>query len=167
MIVDVRDDSPAKAAGMRPGMQVLAIDGEPIGEAVAALEPKFLSAPDPAAREWALQLALAGHRDRDVVLLSIVEGSGTRELSFAPVGSAPRETLLSRKLLGDVGYIRFNNSLGEDALVSAFDEALANFRKPVPWCSICATRPAAVCLRSPVGSWDASCARPHPINDTS
>jgi C-terminal processing protease CtpA/Prc len=127
MIVDVRDDSPAKAAGMRPGMQVLAIDGEPVAKVIAALEPQFLSAPDPAARAWALQLALAGHRDRDIVLLSIAAGSGTRELSFAPIGNAPRETLLSQKLLGDVGYIRFNNSLGEDALVSAFDEALAKF----------------------------------------
>jgi hypothetical protein len=127
MIVAVRDDSPAKAAGVRAGMQVLAVDGEPVEKAAAALEPKLLSAPDPVAREWALQLALAGHRERDVVLLSVAEGGGARELRFAPVSNAPRETLLSQKLLGDVGYVRFNNSLGEDALVPAFDEALAKF----------------------------------------
>ena len=37
--------------------------------------------------------------------------------------------MLSQKLLGDVGYIRFNNSLGEDALVPAFDEALAKLAR--------------------------------------
>ncbi len=124
MIVDVRDDSPAKAAGARAGMQVLAINGEPIEKAITALEPKFLSAPDPAAREWALQLALAGQRVNDVTRLSIADGGRARELSFA-ASSQQSEPLLSQKLLGDVGYIRFNNSLGEDALVPAFDQALA------------------------------------------
>jgi C-terminal processing protease CtpA/Prc len=125
MIVDVRQDSPAKAAGLRAGMQVLAIDGEPVDRAAAAFEPKLLTAPDPAAREWALQLALAGQRVNDVIRFTIAEGSGKRDLSFAPVSTAAPETLLSQKLLGDVGYIRFNNSLGEDALVPAFDDALA------------------------------------------
>jgi hypothetical protein len=125
MIVDVKRDSPAKAAGVRPGMEVLAIDGEAVEKAVALFEPKLLSAPDPGAREWALQLALAGKRVNDAIRLSIADGSGRRDLSFGPVNTAPPDTLLSHKLLGDVGYIRFNNSLGEDALVQAFDDALA------------------------------------------
>ena len=125
MVVAVRRRLSREPRGVRPGMQIVAIDGEPVEGAVAALEPKFLTAPDPAAREWALQLALAGHRERDVVRLSIADASGARDLSFAPVSTAQPATLLSHKLLGDVGYIRFNNSLGEDALVPAFDEALA------------------------------------------
>ena len=91
MIVDVRHDSPAKAAGVRAGMQVLAIDGEPVEKAIAALEPKFLSAPDPAAREWALQLALAGHRANDLTRLSIADGSSTRELKYAASRCAVRD----------------------------------------------------------------------------
>ena len=79
MVVAVRGDSPASRAGVRPGMQILAIDSEPVEGAVAALEPKLLAAPDPAAREWALQLALAGHRERDVVRLSITDADGTRD----------------------------------------------------------------------------------------
>ncbi len=126
MVIDVRHGSAAKAAGVRAGMQVLAVDGEQVEKAVAALEPKFLSAPDPAAREWALQLALAGHRVHDLTRLTIADGGTTRELSFAATIAQP-DTLLSQKLLGDVGYIRFNNSLGDDALVPAFDEALAKF----------------------------------------
>ena len=124
MVVAVRGDSPAKAAGVRPGMRVLAIDGAPVDAAVAALEPKLLSAPDPAARQWALQLALAGHRINPLIRLTIEDGAGTREVAFAPVSSARPEALLSQQLIGDVGYIRFNNSLGEDALVPAFDQAL-------------------------------------------
>lgn len=126
VIVAVRADAPASRAGVRPGMQILAVDGEPIAAAVAALEPSLLNAPDPAAREWALQLVLAGHRERDTVRLSIAADSGAQDLSFAPLDTRP-EALLSQKLVGDVGYIRFNNSLGEDALVPAFDAALAKF----------------------------------------
>jgi carboxyl-terminal processing protease len=124
IVVAVRPGSPAQSAGVRSGMQVLAVDGETVDTAVAALEPRFLTAPDPAAREWALQLVLAGHRERDVVRLSITDSGGARDLAFAPLRNARPEALLSQKLLGDVGYVRFNNSLGEDALVPAFDEAL-------------------------------------------
>jgi carboxyl-terminal processing protease len=123
-VVDVRDDSPAKAAGVRPGMQVLAIDSEPVETAVARLEPKHLSTPDPAARDWALQLALAGHRDRNRVQLVVAEKGTDREFSFAPAGDTSPDALLSSRRIGDVGYVRFNNSLGDAALVPAFDDAL-------------------------------------------
>jgi carboxyl-terminal processing protease len=126
-IVAVRGGSPASNAGVQPGMRVLEVDGDPIEAAVAALEPKLLAAPDTAARDWALQLALAGHRKRDLVRLSIADGSGVRDLSFASVSTTPPQTLLAQALLGDVGHIRFNNSLGDDALVQAFDEALGKF----------------------------------------
>ena len=123
-VEDVRSDSPAKAGGVRPGMQVLAIDGETVEAALKRIGPSMLTGPDPAARAWALQLALAGHRDRDGVKLSVVDKSGSREISFAPVSTASPQTLLSSKMIGDVGFIRFNNSLGDDGLVPAFDEAL-------------------------------------------
>ena len=131
-VEDVRSGSPAKAAGIRPGMQVLAVDGEPIEAAVKRIAPQMLSAPDPAAVAWALQLALAGHRDRDLVKLTVrdepeVRKSRTRELSFAPVSTAQSEAPLAARMIGDVGYVRFNNSLGEDALVPAFDAALGQF----------------------------------------
>jgi carboxyl-terminal processing protease len=123
-VVDVRDGSPAKSAGVHPGMRVLTIDGEPIEAAVARLEPKHLSAPDPSARDWALQLALAGHRDRKMVQLFVAEKGTDREFSFAPAGDTSPDALLSSRMIGDVGYVRFNNSLGDAALVPAFDDAL-------------------------------------------
>lgn len=126
-IVAVRDGAPARNAGVRPGMQVLAVDGEPIDAAVAALEPRLLRAPDPAAREWALQLALAGQRANQVIRLTVTDGGATSDLTFPALGNTSPDNLLSQKLLGDVGYIRFNNSLGEDALVKAFDDALGKF----------------------------------------
>jgi len=123
-VMAVRSESPARSAGVRAGMRVLAIDGEPVDAAIERIGPRLLTGPDPAARDWALQLALAGHRDRDLVRLSVTDERGAREIDFAPIGGARPAELLSSKMIGDIGLIRFNNSLGEDALVQAFDDAL-------------------------------------------
>ena len=124
IIVAVRQGSAAERAGLRQGAEVLAVDGEPIGAALSRLEPKFLSQPDDAARDWALQVALAGHRDRAAVRLEVRLDGATRAFEF--IAEAPRPAaLLSHRSVGRVGHVRIHNSLGEPGLVQAFDAALA------------------------------------------
>lgn len=121
----VRADSGAERAGLRAGMQVVAIDGETIDAVVHAIEPKLLTRDDPAAREWALQVALAGRRDRASTRLSIRSAGTVRELAFVPGRPEPTEPLAHRRV-GRVDHVRINNSLGEQALVQAFDKALSD-----------------------------------------
>lgn len=124
VLVAVKQGSAAEKAGLRPGAEVLAVDGEPVEAAVQRFEPKFLSQPDPVARDWALQVALAGHRDRDTVRLDVRMAGATRVFEFA--AEAPRPaTLLSYRSVGGVGHVRIHNTLGDPALVQAFDAALA------------------------------------------
>lgn len=124
ILVAVKPGSAAEQTGLRPGAEVLAVDGEPIEAAVKRLAPKFLSQPDPAAREWALQVALAGHRDRESVRLDVRVGDAARVFEFG--ADTPRPTtLLSYRSVGRVGHIRIHNALGDSALVPAFDVALA------------------------------------------
>lgn len=124
IISDVRTDSAAERAGLRPGIEVLAIDGEAVKTVVNLIEPKFLSREDPAAREWALQAALAGRRDRDTVRLLTRVGENVREFEFVSTGPVPT-SLLSHRTYGEVGHVRIHNSLGEQALVQEFDRALS------------------------------------------
>lgn len=124
VIVDVRRRSAAERAGVRAGMEVLAIDGEPIDAIVRSIAPKFLSADDPAARAWALQVALAGRRDRDAVRLRTQVDNRRSDISYVPRHAEPASTLSSH-VVGGVGVVRIHNSLGQPALVAAFDEALA------------------------------------------
>ena len=127
LITDVRASSIGAKTGIRPGVEITSIHGEPIETAVASLMPKFLRSNDPAAREWALQVALAGRRDRATVALLTKASEETRVIEFAPVFNA-KKALLSHQRLGaknDVGYIRIHNSLGNAALVQTFDDALA------------------------------------------
>jgi len=124
VIVAVKQGSAAEQAGLRPGIEVLNVDGEPIEAAVKRIEPKFLSQPDPAARDWALQVALAGHRERQTVQLEVRVGGATRHVEFA--AEAPKPTTpLSHRSVGRVGHVRIHNSLSDPALVQAFDAALA------------------------------------------
>ena len=124
IVSDVRANSAAERAGLKPGIQVLAIDGETIETVVSHIAQKFLSREDPAAREWALQVALAGRRDRDAIRLLTRAGGGVREFQFVSTDSIS-SSLLSHRAVGEIGYVRIHNSLGEQALVQEIDKALA------------------------------------------
>ena len=121
----VRAGSAAAAAGLRPGAEVVAIEGEAVAAVVARIEPKFLARDDPAARAWALQVALAGRHERALIRLSIRSGAQLRELEFAAAHPPPAAPL-SHQMIGRVGHVRIHNSLGDPALVQAFDQALAD-----------------------------------------
>lgn len=124
MIVEVRAGSAAAHAGLRAGMQVLAIDDQPIAAAVHDREPHFLAEPDDAARSWALQSVLAGRQNDQPIRLSVLQDGGAKTIKYIPSVPRPPSLLSFRRLDGDLGYIKFNNSLGDKLTVKAFDEAL-------------------------------------------
>ncbi len=123
-VVAVRAESAAARAGLRPGMEVMAIQGLATREVVNAIEPKFHAADDAAGSDWALQLALAGRHDQGLTRLTVRSGDGpARQIDFA-AGRADHASLLSSRAIGRLGYMRINNSLGRLDLVAAFDQAL-------------------------------------------
>ena len=126
IIAAVRSDSAAERAGLQRGMQVVAIDGESVDAVVERIAPKYLTAPDPVARTWALQVALAGRHERATIRLRVKVGA-ERAFEFAPAYPAP-SSLLSFRTSGDIGYVRIHNSLGQQTLVAEFDRALAELR---------------------------------------
>lgn len=128
IITDVRGGSAAQAAGVRAGMQVLSVDGRPVADAVRSRLPAALRAPDPAADDWALRAVLAGRRNA-AVRVEVAVGDATRAIEWTPgVVSENRGPLSASVIDGDVGYVRIHNSLGDVALVAAFDSALAMLR---------------------------------------
>ncbi len=125
MIEQVRPGSEAAKAGLRAGDEIVSIGNAAALRAVADHAPRCLAAPDPEADDATLRVLLAGTHDARRVFIAR-DAAGTRKTidlpSFAPpVFAAP----LTQRHIGAIGYIRVENSLGDSALVEAFDKALA------------------------------------------
>ncbi|MBK7116315.1 MAG: hypothetical protein IPH71_09875 [Proteobacteria bacterium] len=128
-MTDVRQGSAAEAAGVRTGDELLALDDIPIAKATQALEPVHLSRSDPLARDWALNVAVAGRHERSMRKLMLRAGSGAveRSVDFRAEATGEQPGLLQARRIGNVGYVRIHNSLGDNELVRAFDVALRGF----------------------------------------
>ncbi|MBS0313464.1 MAG: peptidase [Proteobacteria bacterium] len=128
VITAVRAGSEAERVGLRSGMEVLLVNGQPVREIVEKRLPKALRSPDPAASDWALRAVLAG-RHNAVVRLSVRADKHEQTFDFRPGLTHPPTTLLTTAILdGNIGYVRLHNSLGEERLIADWDRALTSLR---------------------------------------
>lgn len=125
VVTAVRRGSSAARAGIRAGDEIVAIDGESITEAIRVVEPRHLSRPDPAARDAALQIALAGRHDHRHQFLRVRTPEGLAEIELERADDTPARPPMSFSRIGRVGIVTVNDALGDTALVGAFDAALA------------------------------------------
>lgn len=131
IITQVRENSDAERAGLRHGAVVVEIDGVPIVDAVDRRLGRSYPPSVAAARDWALRGLLAGRRSTPRVL-EIEEHRGIRRTIELPAADQPFEAealLEAYEIRPGIGYIRFNNSLGNGATVAAFDRALDGLRR--------------------------------------
>jgi C-terminal processing protease CtpA/Prc len=125
IVTAVRPATPAARAGVRPGMEILAIDGRPLLEALRDRLGRCGARGDPLAIDWALVAMLAGHGTA-MRRLTLADGDARLDVELEP---CPREggheSLLEHRVLDEnVGFVRFHDSLGDNATIAAFDEAL-------------------------------------------
>jgi len=131
MIVDVRRGSPAFDAGIRPGDEVLSIDGKPSPSAARAPFGEVL--PDPTAEQlhYGLTLAVNGRRMGGRMLEVRSAKGQTRPVELASTRDWAN-SLRERELVdlsfvgpaGDVAVLAPLNSLGNNATITAFDAAM-------------------------------------------
>lgn len=129
-VTDVRSESDAECSGIRPGAVVVSINGAPIAEAVDRTIGRAVPKSDPAARNWALLRVLAG-RHGEARRIGLNQSGKRREMELpARTTSTARDSapVVFRRLDDGVGYIRFNDSLGDGTTVGEFDRALAALR---------------------------------------
>jgi C-terminal processing protease CtpA/Prc len=130
IVTDVRADSDALRAGIRAGMVVLDLNGAPLTAAVEARLGRSYPHATPAAREWALRAVLAG-RHNAMRALRLRDGSAVRTVTlpaadqFATRAATP---LTVTRLDSGIAHIRINDSLGDDATITALDAALLDLR---------------------------------------
>ena len=130
VIQQVRAMSPAQREGVREGDRLVAVDGKPIAAAVAGFWAD-LGAEGGGERDgFAARVLAAGKRDRER-RFTIQRGTAPpRELKLANLYFM---ALMDRPVLqftqaGPDLVITFNDSLGHDATIAAFDNAMARAR---------------------------------------
>jgi carboxyl-terminal processing protease len=129
VLVDIRRGFGAEQVGLRPGMEVVAINDLSVEQAIQPFIGRSLKTVDAAARQVALNLALAGdHRTPRKLTVRV----GGKKQDFYPdknglaLENIRFAGLLESKRLGTIGYLKINNSLGNNALIAAFDSALTS-----------------------------------------
>ena len=131
LITEVRPGSGADEAGLRAGMRVVAFNGVAIEEAARRRVGRSLRKIDQGARDWALRALLAGRRGEQRCV-DVLDGGTRRAVLVNEKPSSPPSAANSlldfRRVEGNVGYIRVNNSLGNTDLIGRFDDALDSLR---------------------------------------
>lgn len=130
VITDVRADSDAQRAGIKPNDVVMSIDKSAIADVVDARLGRSYSHSVAAARDWALRAVLAGrHNTRR--FLQIRQDNTIRTVELAArdqFGGQNAEPLSHSEIAPGIGYVRFNDSLGDDSAIQAFDRTLGDLR---------------------------------------
>lgn len=126
-VSDVRSDSAAHRQGVRPGWELITMDGLPVAalarEAFSAVAPDS----DSALLEYGVNVVIAGRIGELRSFTFNRDGSPHRiDLPPAQQSIAPRpDALLTLFNYEGIVRIRFENSLGDNAVIAAFDEQLA------------------------------------------
>ncbi len=127
VVTAVRDGFPAQRSGLKPGMKIIQFNGERMENAIKQFLPKSVSAYDERMYEYAGNMLLAGRHNVKRSITAIFNGvvRTYNPDSVSSVDESGYSTLLDQKIISPgIGYIRINNSLGDHALIQAFDNAL-------------------------------------------
>lgn len=127
VIAELRPGFNAELCGLRKGMEILLINDMSVATAMGKFFPHPAGKPTQAMMDYAANMALAGRHDQPRKI-TVNTGDGSKDYYPDAVPNKTEtgfETLLeTKKLAGNAGYIRINNSLGNDELIKAFDLAL-------------------------------------------
>lgn len=121
-VAAVQEQSSAADAGIQIGDTVLAVDDLSIEQVVADRMPRCLTRPDAEADRYAINAAVAGHTAQPR-RLRVRRSDGRIDNIALPLKRRSNVDVESRRLEGDLGYIRIGSFTNSEA-VEAFDTAL-------------------------------------------
>lgn len=131
-IYDIKRGSDAFKQGLRPGMRILSIDGLSVRQAIEDATLSKLEALSPAQQNYALNVALGGKRYQKRRLeiqhnhhRKFIELAATYD-HINQLSQGPSVTI---KTFDNLGYIRFNNVLGNENSAKLFKDALPTLAK--------------------------------------
>jgi carboxyl-terminal processing protease len=123
----VRQDSPAMRAGIRRGDRLRAVDSVPVDDAVTAFWARLGLAAGGARDAYAARVLVAGRRDRPRHLAIAGPDGRVRNIDLPSLYDSHTDPVpvTVASATGSSVRIRFNNALGDNATIAAFDAAMA------------------------------------------
>ena len=129
IVTEVRKGFSADKAGIKNGMEIVSINGIPIEEAVNNRIGKCITYIDTEVKNYALRQLLAGtyliqraivvKQNGQTATINLDKTNGNLTDNYKP-----SLLLVFKSIDKNIGYIKFNNSLGENAVIPLFDSAL-------------------------------------------
>ena len=123
-VLGVRPGSGAAQAGVQPGDTLVSFNGLKSPELISARVHAKPDAMSSARKNWALNAAVAGYRHEPRIMLVNRDGVEIRYDLGDPEPAGKPNPITFETMENGIGYIRFNDSLGNNETVSAFDDAL-------------------------------------------
>ena len=121
-IKDLRKGFGADLSGLKIGMEVKLFNSKPIEDQLTKFLPKFTNEPTQEMYQYALDILFAGTHDTEREV-TVIENE--REKTYCPIAYRNRDELLYSKIFNDsTAYIKINNSLGNNILITVFDQTL-------------------------------------------
>lgn len=127
LVGDLKAGGAAYKAGIKVNSEVITVDGLSVEAAINKVFGGTIASLTKQQKLWGLNIALGGLRNQ-ARTITIVQDNKLQMYKLAAtyeaINRAGSEPTLSFKNMNEIGYIRFNNSLGNADTVSAFKEAI-------------------------------------------
>lgn len=126
-IESIRENSKIEKTDLKVGMNIIEYNNISIDQAIKEFLPKSFSDYDVETYEFSINTLLAGkhNSDRNITILHNEDTLNLNLPYSTKTDFYPNNELISFKVLENkIGYIKINNSLGNNDLIKAFDEAL-------------------------------------------
>ena len=129
VIEDLKANGAAYKSGLQVNNEIIAIDGLAVEEAINTVFGGDFANLSTQQKVWGLNIALGGIRNQARTLTVLQNGKEqTFNLvaTYEAINRAKKAPPLSFSTINQLGYIRFNNSLGNSDTVAAFKNAIEN-----------------------------------------
>ena len=106
------------------GATIESFNGMAFYNVLSAFPSKCMNKNNSKTREWIANKIVAGKRDQPRLLTLRLKDNTQFKIDLDTLDIKKNNTNLDSHLINEVGYIRINNTLGNEALVSEFDQTL-------------------------------------------
>ena len=124
IITDLRKDYGAEKCGLKVGMEIIKFNDTEITEQLKQFLPKFSKEHDAKMVQFAISMLFAGTHNKERKITTIETGNFKE---YYPDSNKIENItkLIEYKILeNNIGYIKINNSLGNNILIFDFDKAI-------------------------------------------